>query len=448
VITAELSGPITTGRLLAPVSPIAIDLAASGYVEEEFFASGTAASYRAQRGLGADGIWSVAPDDRAGYRTRLVVRRPAEEAAFNGTVVVEWLNVSGGIEASPDWSYVGHEMVRQGYAYVALSAQALGIDGGTGLVDTGFPGSGLRHRRPERYDTLHHPGDRYSFDIYGQVAAALRDGAGGGVLGALRPGRVLGVGESQSAMFLTAYVNALAPLHGVFDGFFVHSRGGGAASLDGVPVGEGAPRVVRIRDDLEVPVFVFETETDLGMRLDYGRARQPDTDRFRVWEVAGTAHGDAFLVGPVAHLLGCVGLINDGPHHVVAMAAVRALQRWVVDGTPPPLAAPLALASSDPPVVSRDALGNALGGVRTPDVDAPVSALSGEAPPGASVVCSLFGQTTPFDRATLTRLYGDESGYVAAHARALDEAVAGGFVLADDRGPLALGAQQFRWPAE
>ncbi|HYA68901.1 MAG TPA: alpha/beta hydrolase domain-containing protein [Acidimicrobiales bacterium] len=444
---AELSGPITVGRLLAPASPVAVDLEGAGYVEEEFVASGISTSFRAPLGLGADGRWSVVPDERAEYRTRLVVRRPATEPGFNGTVVVEWLNVSGGIEACPDWSYVGEEIVRQGYGYVAVSAQALGVDGGAGLVDTGFPGSGLRHRSPERYGALHHPGDRFSFDLYGQVAAALLDGHGGGALGPLRPEIVLGVGESQSAMFLTSYVNALSRVHGVFDGFFVHSRGGGAASLTGVPTGDDAPRVVHIRDDLEVPVFVFETETDLGERLGYGRARQPDTDRFRAWEVAGTAHGDAFLVGSMAHLLGCEGRINDGPHHVVAMAALRALRRWVVDGTPPPEAAPLLLASQDPPVLSRDALGNARGGVRTPDVDAPLATLSGEAPPGASVVCSLFGQTTPFDRATVVRLYGDEAGYVAAYERALETAVAGGFVLPEDGDGLARRSRRFRLPA-
>jgi len=445
VNSAELSGPVTIGRPIEPASPVAVDLAAHGYVEEEYFASGTAASYRPAGALGSDGRWSVVPDERAAYRTRVVVRRPADERAFNGTVALEWLNVSGGIEACADWSYLGAEMVRQGYAYVAVSAQALGIEGGRGLVDTGMRGQGLRHLGPERYGSLHHPGDRFAYDIVSQVALALRPGSP--ALGPLRAQRVLAVGESQSAMFLTSYIDALAPVHGAFDGYLVHSRGGWGAALDGTVLGAGTPAATRIRDDLDVPVFVLETETDLGDRLNYGPARQGDTERYRAWEVAGTAHADAFLMGPMAHLLGCTELVNEGPHHEVAMAALRALHAWVVDGTAPPTTAPLELASTDPPLVARDAWGNALGGVRTPHVDAPVAALRGDPPAGASDLCSLFGQTLPFDLDTLVRRYGDEAGYLVAHDRALDAAVVGGFVLVDDRDALVDRARSFRFPA-
>ena len=34
-----------------------------------------------------------ADDGRFPYRTRMIVRRPADPADFNGTVVVEWQNV-------------------------------------------------------------------------------------------------------------------------------------------------------------------------------------------------------------------------------------------------------------------------------------------------------------------------------------------------------------------
>ena len=43
------------------------------------------------------------PDASAPYRTRVLVRTPAKAATFSGTVVVEWLNVSGGVDADPDW---------------------------------------------------------------------------------------------------------------------------------------------------------------------------------------------------------------------------------------------------------------------------------------------------------------------------------------------------------
>jgi alpha/beta hydrolase family protein len=48
---------------------------------------------------------------------------------------------------------------------------------------------------------------------------------------------------------------------------------------------------VRIRTDLDVPVFMFETQTDLAV-LGYAPAQQPNTARIRTWEVAGTSPAD------------------------------------------------------------------------------------------------------------------------------------------------------------
>ncbi|HZB72875.1 MAG TPA: alpha/beta hydrolase domain-containing protein, partial [Acidimicrobiales bacterium] len=74
------------------------------WVEEERMAAGTAASYRADGDLPEDGRFELAEAGSAEYRTRIVVRRPERPEDFNGTVVVEWLNVSGGLDAAPDYS--------------------------------------------------------------------------------------------------------------------------------------------------------------------------------------------------------------------------------------------------------------------------------------------------------------------------------------------------------
>jgi hypothetical protein len=445
---AALTGPITTGHLNGPVSPVPVDLAAHGYGEEEFFASGTATSYRAVGTLPRDGKWSVKPQARAPYRTRIVVRRPSDPARFNGTVLVEWFNVSGGLEADPDWAYLNPELVRQGYAYVGVSAQAFGINGGKALLGNpaGTPGGGLVASQPDRYGTLKHPGDEFSYDMLSQIGRALRHSRRPAVFGSLHPKRFVAVGESQSAFFLTTYIDAVQATAHVFDGFFVHSRSGGGAALSGAAFAKDVPRGLHIRTDLDVPVFMFETETDLGPLLDYGPARQPNTDRIRTWEVAGTAHADAYLVGAVAHLLGCTSAVNEGPQHFVVQAALDALNRWITHGTPPPTPSPLRLATTSPPQVARDHLGNAVGGVRTPAVDVPVSALSGEAPTDATLLCQLFGSTVAFDATTLSGLYHDKAGYLAAFTRALDKAIAGRYVLASDRATLLAQAQDVPLP--
>jgi hypothetical protein len=243
--------------------------------------------------------------------------------------------------------------------------------------------------------------------------------------------RILAVGESQSAYFLTTYVNAVQPLADVYDGFFLHSRGGTAPPLDGQIASGGVPGT-HIRTDLDVPIFMFETESDLGNVIDFGPARQADTNRIRTWEVAGTAHADSFLVGEFAGALGCAGRINEGPQRFVARAALHALYEWIEQGVEPPTAKRLEI-DGNPPAATRDQHGIARGGVRTPSVDVPVSTLSGEAPPGASLVCSLFGSTTPFSADVLAALYSDGSVYLETFESSLDAAIVAGFVRPADR---------------
>ena len=234
-----------------------------------------------------------------------------------------------------------------------------------------------------------------------QIGRALRGPGSRSALGGLVPERVAAIGESQSAFFLTTYIDAVHPTAQAFDGFFVHSRGASGASLEGAPMGAtDVPRGLQIRGDVDVPVFVFETETDLGPLLDYGPARQPDTDRIRTWEVAGTAHADAYVVGGFARLLGCDFMVNEGPQHFVAKAALVALNRWMTEGSLPPTAPPLQLSRPDPPELARDHLGNAIGGVRTPDVDVPVAALSGEAPPVSAACARSSGRRFHSSRAS------------------------------------------------
>src|SRR5581483_9957053 len=105
-----------------------------GYVQREYVASGTATSYRDDGTLTRDGRWTFAPDGQAPYRTRVLVRYPADPARFSGTVVVEWLNVSGGVDADPEWATLHEELIRQGDAWVGVSAQRIGVMGGPVLV--------------------------------------------------------------------------------------------------------------------------------------------------------------------------------------------------------------------------------------------------------------------------------------------------------------------------
>jgi hypothetical protein len=436
----------------------AFDIADVGYAAEEFVISGTASSYSSATELGADGRWTVTPADTADFATRIVVLTPTDRSRFNGTVLVEWLNVSGGIDAPAVWMMAHREMLRSGYGYVAVSAQRVGVEGGANLMGIDMS---LKSQNPQRYSLLQHPGDAYAYDIFSQAGRLVRD-----VLSELPIDDVIAVGESQSAMFLTTYINAVDPLAQVYDGFLVHSRFGPAAPLDGGSVFEAleslTSQVVSFRPDLRVPLVTIITETDLfgARRAGYHGARQPDNQQLRVWEIAGTAHADNYTIqvapidtgtaaladivaayAPTDMLMGqqLDHCINFAPqHHYVLQAALCRLRDWVRTGQPPPSGAPLKLRDGK---AVLDAHGIATGGVRTPWVDVPVARTSGDGGDDTTM-SSIFGSGELFDSATVRRLYpGGAMEYRDRFAAALDSAIQAGFILAADREEIVALAQ-------
>jgi hypothetical protein len=433
----------------------AFDPAAVGYEQSEVFLSGTANAYEPTAPLGTDGKYGVAPTSTAPYTTRAVVMRPVKPRRFSGTVVVEWLNVTGGADAGTDWMLAHNELVREGFVWVGVSAQKVGVDA-------------LKSTDPQRGDAaryagLSHPGDSFSYDIFSQGGQAIRDNADV-MLGGLRPKHVIAVGESQSAGRLVTYIDAVHPLVHVYDGFLVHSRGAGGAPLSqapqpSVPVPTPAP----IRDDLGVPVLVFQAENDVfNSNLN---ARQPDTDTYRLWEVAGTAHFDFYGLTIQQNDIGdgkgavlvlesmqsptnqptpnftCNSPVNTGPAHYALDAAFSKVNQWVVSDVLPPIAPRLQTTGVSPVAFATDANGNVLGGVRTPAVDTPVAKLSGLGQ-GGNQFCFLFGSTVPFTPDQLAALYKNHGAFASAWVRATKSARKGGFVVgADAREIIAAGVQ-------
>jgi len=447
-----VTGPVTGGKGAIVLQGTSFDLGSVGYRQSEFFLSGNASSYApaaSQGPLGSDGRWQVTSASTAPYATRIVVYRPANPARFNGTVIVEWLNVSAGLDVSPDWVYAHNELIRDGFAWVGVSAQAVGV-------------AADKAADPVRYAALSHPGDSYSYDIFSQAGQAVRDSAAK-IFGGLRPRTVLAEGESQSAFRLTTYVDAIQPLVHEYDGFLIHSRGGGSAPLSQAPQADvPTPQVVYFRPDLGVPVLAVETETDL-MLLGYLSAQQADFPGFRLWEVAGTAHADDYIanlgagdngsgaagrqeldsmLNPPAGTPGftCATPINTGEGHYVVDAAEYALNRWVTAGVPPAGAPFLQVTTSgSAPSFVLDANGNVKGGVRTPAVDVPVATLSGLGQSG-SLFCFLFGTTTPFSAPKLAALYPTHAQFVARWAVSTAADVAARFIRPADAAELVVAA--------
>lgn len=445
-------------KLTGPILPdSAFDIALGtgapipGYKKSEFFLAGTARSYTPTLPLPTDGklVVTADPEIAAGnYKTRLVVLRPIDPAKFNGTVIVEWLNVTAGADVATDLMMARNEFIRSGYAYVGVSAQAVGVN---------------NLKNSARYTSLLHPGDSYSYDIFTRAGwlVALEDSP---LLGGLTADRVIAAGESQSAGRMVTYINAVQPIENVYDGFMVHSRFGSGAAIRQAPLANPVsyPSPAPIRDDL-VPVMVVQAEGDvIGSNL---AARQPDSALFRAWEMAGTAHADAYTVlgdpgdgsGAVtmfgylrapSNPFGCTNPINAGGHHWTLQAAFHGLDTWVRTGVAPPVGPQLEVfvGSPLPPsvVLLRDVHGNALGGVRSPHVDAPVATLDSEN--SGVFFCRLFGRTVPFSVAEINNLYTSKEDFLTQWLDSINANVAAGFLLQEDGDELQAAAESWDFP--
>jgi hypothetical protein len=404
-------------------NPTYIDLAAKGYIEEEFFIEGTANQYTTS----PDTTGSV-KDSGHPYKTRIVVRRPISAKKFNGTAVIEWTNVTGSRDLEMDWFQSADHFVRSGYAWIGVSAQRVGVNA-------------LRAWSPERYGSLDVTedgkitNDALSYDILAATSLLVRGKGKADVMGGLKVERVIATGHSQSAGRLAGYVNSVHPLNPVFDGVMLHGGGG------------------KIRTDLDVKVWKLLSETDVRGGP---AARQPDTDKLRTWEVAGTSHVDSQSLIHFTQL----GKLNAGlppgapsagecerppysqiPFRYVFNAAFDHMVRWIKDGTPPPTAPPIEFSSDGPPpVIARDEAGNALGGIRLAQHAVPTAQNTGQN--AGTAFCRLYGSHVEFDQARLATLYPTHKAYVASVKEITEKNLKAGYIVDADAEATIAAAEQ------
>jgi hypothetical protein len=397
------------------------DLPTHGYVEQEYYFGGTANRYNTPPLTTGTIIDGGHP-----YLTRMSVRRPADPAKFNGTVLVEWLNVTNGFDADNTWFFSWEHILASGYAWVGVSAQEVGV-------------ARLQTWNPTRYGNLDVTqggtitGDALSYDIFSQAGEAIKHPVGVDPLAGLNVRRVIAIGESQSAFRLAIYVNSINPLVNLYDGFLLLSTLGNP-----------------IRTDLAVPVWKILTEFDV--EASEAAVRQPDTDMFRTWEVAGSSHVDQHLRASreplelrdfstptgassveavLAPQCGVPLLGTKVPTHYVVGHAYDLLVRWIETGTPPPSAPRIEVTSvGTPSVIARNSLGLALGGIRLSELAVPTAQNVGvNSGPGA---CVRWGYSLPFSVAKLASLYPSHDFYVEQVIQATRNNVVSDYIGAED----------------
>ncbi|HEX5586246.1 MAG TPA: alpha/beta hydrolase domain-containing protein [Acidimicrobiia bacterium] len=421
--TPTVIGPILGTR--PPWNAPRADVGEHGYVVEEFQLEGVADAYQIRPGTspGIDGRWDVDVFADAEYRTRILVVRPRDPAQFNGTVVVNWQNVSAGVEGGAPTDEIYH-----GAAWVGVSAQEVGLYGfpmGMNRGGSSGPARPLVEHDPERYGSLFHPGDQGSFDMFTQAGRAVSPGRTQAIdpLGGLDVQRVVATGGSQSAMRLAAYLNAVHQVADVFDGFVLSVWEGRAPRPEEGPVAIGVR--TSLRSDQSTPVIVVNSEFEATHLSGVAIA---DTEHLRIWEVTGTAHAPGRARDDRPDQQGRVA--NHLSWLPVHEAALRAMHRWLADGIPAPAQPRIEFDDASPPAIVRDAHGNARGGIRLPEVAVPTAEYRGMA--FGTGRAPLFGSARPFDDDELRALYPDRATYVERWSAAVDALVASGALRPED----------------
>ncbi|MGB8706986.1 MAG: alpha/beta hydrolase domain-containing protein [Dehalococcoidia bacterium] len=479
--------PIVTGPIL-PASG-AFDPAAGtnyesrGYVQEEYFISGTANEYDLDFSDNTSFAVHVRTPDLP-YKTRILVRRPADPSLFSGNVIVEFMNPSGGYDIATAWACYFNQIMRNGDVWVGVTCK------NTIVFSTcsGFP-QGLKVFNFARYGTLFFSKDRaQAWDIFTQLGALLKtndlsnplvqDGL------SLSNLKLIGHGYSQTGGYLITYINffhkdAKIGSDFIYDGYLASAAAGPIwINDDGVnpcvpsmgfgPFSASDPR--RVIQPCGVPVMHTLTETEIAipafaspdMNAIITRRADSDTstDLFRRYEIAGACHKGAGSPGPthadLVKTMGyecpwcCYGTHSDFPVQYIHNGILVNMENWIRSGTPPPPGAIITTASGSG-IIVRDAFGNAQGGVRTPYVDVPIkryfpmSAACPSCTPaslcgGCSAWCVILGNVAPLPPATLESLYGDHDGYVDKFNESTQKLFKNGWVTKEDRQIMKLTA--------
>lgn len=425
---ASSGGKITLTRPAVEIAPAAgtpmsatvMPLKANGYVEEEYFLRGKANRYRI-----ADPLQDAQLIDTGHpYVTRALVRRPANPAKFNGTVIVEWLNVTLDQDIDFVFGATRELLVREGYAWVGVSAQHNGI-------------AAMKKWNPQRYDALNvsasnidpvkggeidpaNPqimakgGDVLAWDIFSQVGKLAREGDSK-LMGGMKATKLIAASESQSTLKVSTYYNSIQPLHHVYDGFLFYDRSG------------------KLRTDVDTKSIAIGTEIFTALM---GQAPQDDTEHQRWWEVNGATHfsldeiqnyvdpmllrdatfraadGKALSLSDLTRRNGPCNpesIYSRVPNGDIMKAALKSLNTWIAGG-PAPATTPRFVVDAQNKYV-RDANGQILGGIRTAAQDAPMSTNAGIG--NGPWFCGPSGSHVDFTPAELCQRYGSPAAYVA-----------------------------------
>jgi hypothetical protein len=391
-MSAEVTGP---GPMFdsTPSLPPGKGLAQSNYELKEYFVSGTA--------------------NGQPYKTRIVVRRPADPKRFSGLVLAESMHGSG---AAHMFEFTSIYTMASGHAAVEIL--------------TTNPGQFAKLNEP-RYKELQVGGGQAN-EILAQVGALVRSGK---PLGGLAVRKMVLSGTSMSAGTLLNYLPAHAvyrtpDMQRIYDGFMPTSNGATVQATD-------------------VPVIHLPTMHEVAGNITNRQDGDAPGDQYRLYEFSGIAHidtRDSVRMKPNP----CQLPMSEFPHQAYMSVGLHHLFQWVDKGVAPPRAERIWTdrdSHNDGSPMKLDEHGNPMGGIRNPYVDVPFAKYSIRPPAitpvipngspyianggqqAANQMCGLSGAQQPFPPEKMRALYKNKKNYVSAVQKSLDAMEKAGWSL-------------------
>ena len=410
-----------------------VDLAARGYVEEELAVSGSANIYDWSEPGAKDAVRVRTP--HVPYTTRILVRRPADVHRASGRVIVELLNPTGEYDIAPLWGLSAEYFLRHGDIWVGATIKPVAVEALKRFDAVRYADLSFAYRQPA--DCTAPPAQAengLAWDITAQLGALLRSSSKENPLAAYDVRRLIAAGYSQTGGYIVTYVNALHDAlrlgndHPVYDAYV-----DAAGAMVPAPINQCAPALAPEDPRLKIgprdaPLVTVMTQSDFARALGARRADSDDpADRYRLYEVAGAAHVGPIAAGqPSAADLQIAGFrapdaaaCAEAPSHFPLGYAFNGiwaqLEDWLVRDVPMQHASPIGVDAKGQ--VQLDAKGNAIGGLRLPQIAVPLAAYAGFSTPRKSSdadarVCALTGSERRFDPGELKALYGTRAAYL------------------------------------
>ncbi|BAV66068.1 alpha/beta hydrolase domain-containing protein [Sphingobium cloacae] len=437
-----------------------VDLKKAGYVEEEYYLSGIAPAITASGQTVA----------QAPYVTRILVRKPKDAARFNGTVVIEPFTWFG--ERAAGWILTREYLLRKGYAFVGYTLNINQPKNDPKFppsdADPASPGDGINHYGDivnfefmrdfdyARYAPLGSYYDETRFQRGGAPDPFVPQSQGIGAQLALMLKSNLPSGPMAGLKVERVYVNSWAVTAQIWFDYLDQGRHQQWRLPDGRPLidaymtgrfayGEVAGDAIRIPRKMpeNVPFVTVYSQSETLHDVLEGIRLPADTDKpeLRYYEVMGTPHlREADLgtneVEPWPNERGKPNdprcqFIYDEPAELPFSALLDAMDRWVRNGTPMPMAPRVVRRGK---TVVRDAkTGNIVGGVRPPWITVPSAEYWTDFETGCGVV---YDSKLPYSARRLKKMYGSYADYARRFEEAKQRSVKEGYLLPEDAATL------------